>query len=383
MPTTLLKFLPLLLLFSLLTACRQEPVVQTFASPEYGIHTALWWNMDNERIPEIELTQEMGFGWIKQNFAWRDIEGIKKGEYNTYHPDRIVDEVNAAGLKLVVRLDRPPLWALPQDRPLFENGPPADYEDFRDYCTWLASRYKGRIHAYQVWNEPNLDREWNNESPDAVAYVELLRVCAEGIRSADSTAIIISAALAPTGTYDDKVTPDDVFLQQMYDAGASDYFDILGVNAPGYAAPPEASPEEVADPANPYGGHRVFAFRHVEDIRAIMVENGDGAKQIAIMEMGWVTNDPHGATDQTLEVLHNGYSWYAVDEATQADYLVRAYQYAEENWSPWIGLMTTIFLADTAWTPEANEQWWWSITLPDGTHRPAFDALSTMPKNQD
>jgi hypothetical protein len=380
---TTLKSLPIFLFCLLLVACRQAAIIQTFDSPEYGIHTAMWWNVRDDGIPEVKLAQEMGFGWVKQNFAWRDIEGGEKGQYNSYRPDRIVDEINAAGLKLVVRLDRPPLWAMPTDRPLAENGPPANNEDFRDYCRWLATRYKGRIHAYQVWNEPNLDREWNNEPPNAAAYVELLRVCYESIKSADPAAIIISAALAPTGTYTEQVIPDDIFLQQMYDAGASDYFDILGVNAPGYAAPPEASPEEVANPDNPFGGHRVFAFRHVEDIREIMVKNGDGARQIAIMEMGWVTNDAHGATDQTLDVLHNGYSWYAVDEATQADYLVRAYQYAEENWSPWIGLMTTIFLADTAWTPEANEQWWWSITLPDGTHRPAFDALSNMPKKGD
>ena len=32
-------------------------------------------------------------------------------------------------------------------------------------------------------------------------------------------------------------------------------------------------------------------------------------------------------------------------------------------------------IADPAWTPDA-EQYWWSITNPDGTTRPAFDALS-------
>ena len=81
----------------------------------------------------------------------------------------------------------------------------------------------------------------------------------------------------------------------------------------------------------------------------------------------------------TLDTQNPHYSWFAVDEQTQADYLVRAYQYAAENWQPWIGLMSTIYIADYEWTEE-NEQWWWSIVLPDGTKRKAYSALSEMEK---
>jgi hypothetical protein len=42
--------------------------------------------------------------------------------------------------------------------------------------------------------------------------------------------------------------------------------------------------------------------------------------------------------------------------------------------------MTTIYIADYTWTPEANEQWWWAIVLPDGTPRPAYEALLHMDK---
>jgi hypothetical protein len=110
----------------------------------------------------------------------------------------------------------------------------------------------------------------------------------------------------------------------------------------------------------------------VEDLRKIMVENGDSAKQIAILEFGW-TSDPR--TDSP-------YHWHAVSEETKADYFVRAYQYAKKNWSPWIGLMSLIYVADNEWT-EANEQYWWAITepgYPELKTRPAYDALKAMPK---
>ena len=344
----------------------QEPVKQLFDSPEYGVQAFMWWQPDLIE-PDLALVDKMGFGWVKQKFAWREIEGLEKGGFDWYRPDRIVDKVEKADLNLIVRLDQQPFWSEPEDNVFQDNGPPADMQDFGDFCGAVAERFQGRIAAYQVWNEPNLSREWGDRSPNPAKYVELLKVCYEAIKKADPAAIVISAGLAPTGTDSEFATPDTKFLQQMYDAGAADYFDVLGANAPGYKAYPELAPEEAE--SDEFGGGRWFAFRHVEDLREIMVANGDGDKQVAILEMGW-----------TLDQINPEYSWFAVDEATQADYLVRAYQYAAENWQPWIGLMTTIYIADHNWTAEEHEQWWWSIVLPDGTQREAFHALSEMPK---
>lgn len=343
-----------------------DPVVPQFDSPAYGIQAFMWWKADVAQR-DLALIKEMGFGWVKQEFSWREIEAIERGARDWYRPDIIVDMVEDAGLNLIVRLDRQPFWSQRDYDSTHENAPPADLNDFGNFCGETAVRYRGRIAAYQVWNEPNLSREWGDQPPNPAEYTELLKVCYQAIKAADPDAIVISAGLAPTGTNDATAVPDIDFLQGMYDAGAAAYFDVLGLHAPGYKAPPELDPSQAA--ANPdYGGGRWFAFRHVEDMRAIMVANGDGAKQVAILEMGW-----------TLDTVNSHYSWFAVDEQTQADYLVRAYQYAAENWRPWIGLMSTIYIADYHWTPE-NEQWWWSIVLPDGTPRPAYEALREMEK---
>jgi hypothetical protein len=312
----------------------------------------------------------MGFGWVKQGFAWRDIEPFEGAEPDWWKPDKVVEQVEAAGLKLLVRIDRQPFWAQEEDWPPLENAPPADLADFGGFCGRLASRYRGRVPAYQVWNEPNLSREWGGEPPDPVAYTELLGVCYEAIKAADPQAIVISAGLAPTGTGLPEAMPDDEYLQAMYDAGAAAYFDVLGLNAPGYLAPPELDPAVAADLEAGYGGNRWMSFRHVEDMRRIMVANGDADKQVAILEMGWVLK----------QELHESYSWFGVDEATQAEYLVGAFTYAREHWQPWIGLMVAVYIADPDWTPEEHEQWWWAIVLPDGTPRRAYYALQQMTK---
>ena len=43
--------------------------------------------------------------------------------------------------------------------------------------------------------------------------------------------------------------------------------------------------------------------------------------------------------------------------------MVRAYQYAKENWQPWIAVMSLIYLPDAQWTQD-DEQYWWSVIEP-------------------
>ena len=86
----------------------------------------------------------------------------------------------------------------------------------------------------------------------------------------------------------------------------------------------------------------------------------------------------------TSDTVNPDYAWHAVSEETKADYLVRAYQYAEENWTPWIGVMSTIFICDHDWN-QSHEQYWWCITDPGegpGSPRPGFNSLKAMEKVQ-
>jgi len=334
-------------------------------SPEYGMQAFLWWH-EQTTDRDLQLIADAGFTWVKQHVGWRDIEGIQKGSYDWYAIDRIVHKAEEHGLDVLFRLDRQPLWAMAPEET--RAGPVENPQDFGDFCHAIAARYRGRVRAYQVWNEPNLAREWQHLPPDPVSYVELLRACYVGVKIADPEALVISAGLSPTGSAPPDAIPDIDYLIAMYEAGAAPYFDLLGVHAPGFLYPPEISPEEVAEK---HDGHRFFCFRHVEDAREVMIRYGDEDKQVAILEMGWTT-DP----------VHPDYAWFAVTEEEKADYLVRAFRYADENWSPWISLMTVISIADPRWT-EDEEQYWWAITepgWPETRVRPAYDALKEMEK---
>ena len=339
-------------------------------SPEYGVHEFLWGSPDTER--DIKLAKDAGFKWIKQRFEWRYIEGKAKGSFEWNEPDRLVEDINKAGLKIVARIDDQPKWAR-ADNIFPTNGPPDKLQDFTDFLSALAARYKGRIQAYEIWNEPNLAREWGNKQPNAAEYVKMLKGAYEAIKKADPNAIVITAGLSPTTASGAIATPDVEYLKQMYAAGSKPYFDILGVHGAGYKAPPEMSPDDIAkDPKYNHGepgAGRIYGFRHVEDLRAVMVENGDEAKQVAVLEFGWTSDNRPNSP----------YAWHAVSENEKADYIVRAFQYAKKNWSPWISIMSVIYIPDPSWTKN-DEEYYWSITNPDGTVRPAYTAIKNMPK---
>ncbi|MFW5708624.1 MAG: cellulase family glycosylhydrolase [Chloroflexota bacterium] len=339
-----------------------------FTSLTYGVQIFAWWDTSITAGIHMDWTRLMGFTHVKQVFAWQDIQPLPD-VWDFTIADRIVEMAEEKDLAIVARLGAAPDWAHPslppQESSIYHDAPPDDLADWGIFCSRIAQRYSGRIAAYQVWNEPNLTREWGDRPPHAQDYVALLAECSNAIRTADPNAIIISAGLSPTGTHNEMAHPDDVFLQAMYDANFEQYVDVVGVNAPGWGMPPSYGPD---DAENDDRG-RWATFRRVEDLRKIMIRNGDAGRQIAILEVGYTT-------DQQNPI----YQWHAVDESLQREYLVEAYRYAAEHWRPWVGLMSAIYLANPAWT-EDDEEFWWAFNDPQsGRMRPVFGGMAQMEK---
>lgn len=331
-------------------------------SPDFGAQAFLWWK-EEVADRDLKLMEDGAFNWVKQSFAWETIETTGKGQFDWARADRVVQHTRDHNLKLLARLSSDPelttFWA---------GAPPQNIDNFADFAFALSSRYNctpqaaGCINAYQIWNEPNLAREWGNNRPNPTQYAQMLQKAYAAIKRGNPNAIVISAGMAPTGDNNNVAMPDDVFYEEMYKAmgNSNGYFDMLGVHGAGFAAPPELDPAEAANNQK-YGGFRFFAFRHVEDIRAIMVRYGDTNKRIVLLEFGW-----------TFDPVNPSYKWHGadagIDEMVQADYLKRAYVYANEHWKPWIGLMSLLTMPNIDWledgNPEDEEQYWWAIMKP-------------------
>jgi hypothetical protein len=233
-----------------------------FTATTHSIHSFLWWDANNAGL-QLDWAKLMGFRYVKQIFAWRDMEP-ERGLWSFVEADRVVQQAADYGVGLIVRLGETPDWA----SGVVSTSDEVDYlpqnlDDWANFCGTLAARYAGRIRAYQIWNEPNLSREWGTAVPNAAQYVELLAACSTAIRAADPQAIVISAGLSPTGNHDDSAHRDDIYLAELYQAGFQQYVDVVGVHAPGFA-PPAYGPDD----AERDGRGRWATFRRVEMLPA-------------------------------------------------------------------------------------------------------------------
>lgn len=355
--------------YSRLTARRVETADGVPTSPQVenriGVNVFLDQEVSVEdRRRTLAMLRAAGVGWVRQQIPWKEIERDAKGDYwdrkwnkdAWANYDNVVDLAREYGLDVIARVDTSPDWSRPgrsADHD-WDQAPPERFEDYGDFLYTLASRYRGKVRAYQIWNEPNLAIEWGQQPPDPEAYSRLLQIAYRRVKEADPEAIVLSAAMAPTIEESDRALNELVYLQRMYDAGAAGAFDVLAVQAYGLRSGPDDLRLSSGD----------VNFSRTLVVRELMVKNGDAARPIWATEIGW-NAPPPGYTGPT--------PYGAVSERLQARYTIRAFERARQEW-PWMGVMAIwFFKLPEPWEPQPWH--FFRMVSPDFQPYPVYDAL--------
>ncbi len=334
----------------------------------YGVQVHLP-NQDMARV--MQSAQELGVTWVKQQIDWALYEP-SEGAINWAPIDEMVDAMEAAGMNILLTVTSAPSWARDSDQ---EKGPPVDYRTYANFVGQMAERYAGRVDAYEIWNEPNLRREWNTpRGISAASYVEMLRLAYVAIKTADPQAIVVTGGLAPTGFNDGVNAIDDrVYLRQMYAAGVADWSDAIGAHPNGWANPPDSTCCRNNRPSVPaWDDHPSFFFKEtLNDYREIMVANGDSGTYIWATKFGWGSNDGLNV-EPPPEYAFVTYT--TLDE--QSSYILRGFQLGRE-----LGYVGPMFLWNLNFcmvVGQTGEQCLWSLLDPAGNPRPAYLALRDL-----
>jgi polysaccharide biosynthesis protein PslG len=347
------------------------PIPHTDINP-LGVNTFLHEEADPQILERsLDMIAEAGFTWIRQIFVWSEIEQAPgyfwddQWDVSTWEKyDRIVDMANERGLEVIARIDKPPRWAR-EGQPRIEefpDGPPNDYEDFADFVALVVERYHGQISYIQLWNEPNLEGEWGGLPIDPAAFTELLAMGYEAAKAVDPDITVIMPGLAPTDQTGPENLSELIFFEEMYEAGAADYFDVAAVMVYGYGFSPWD--RRVSFERNNFS-------RHIQ-MREIMERYGDGDKPIWAVEYNWISlPDDWGGPPSP---------WGApVSEEEQARYLYEGYLRAQQEW-PWMGAMIIWgfrWPTDPELPEHANDPTrGFRLVDHDFTPRPAWERLS-------
>jgi hypothetical protein len=345
----------------------------------YGIQSQFERNTD----PTLGQVEQLGMNWIKQQIRWADLEPVQ-GSPNWDALDALFTATSKHNIKVLASVVAAPDWArsVTGDGKV---GPPDDPQTFANYISQLIQRYPGMIHAIEVWNEPNLsERGWyTGGTLNAQDYIDLLAPTAQAIREADPNIIIVSAALAPTGVNDGVIAIDDfVYTQQMIDVGLLDYVDCVGAHANGINLPPDVAYDAgYNDPTAIFRGpfdnpHHSWSFystlRGYHDL--IVAAGGD--TPVCVTEFGWATLE--GMEGEPLRPDFD----FAYDNSLeeQADNIVNAFQSMHDWGFVWFAILFNLdYSPKNGGDPKADSTMF-SIVMPDGSPRPAFEALRDMPK---
>jgi hypothetical protein len=355
------------------------PVQHAGMNP-YGVNTFLQNEVEPAKREEaMRLIAEAGIKWIRQEFPWEDIEIHGKGNFEDrrHEPhqsawakyDHIVELAEKYDINIMARLSNPPAWTRALTNTVGSFAPPDNLADYGDFVEAVATRYKGRIPAYQIWNEPNIYPEWGEYPISAEEYTELLKEGYTRIKAIDPDAIVVMGALAATIELDRarRYAPDGalispgglsdvLFLQQMYDTGAAPYFDVLAMQGYGLWSGPT---DRRMQP-------RVLNFSRPLYIRDVMVRNGDAHKAIWLSELGWNALPP----DSGLPPVYG-----QVTAEQQARYAAIAYRRMQREW-PWLGVGFYWFFkqADDR-ERDINPQYYFRMVEPDFTPLPVYQAI--------
>jgi hypothetical protein len=316
------------------------------------------------------MVNDIGFTWTKQQIIWRDVE-VSKGRYEWGQLDEVVDTLNRSNIRVMLSVVKSPRWATPSG---LDDGTPRDPQDFGDFMRAIATRYKGKVVAYEIWNEENLAAETGGRINPAF-YVQLLKAGYLGVKGIDPGAIVVMGALSPTGVNDLNLAVDDlVYLDQLYKVNGGEvrnYFDVLGSHPYGMANPPNTLwSEGKPGPEKKFYNHDSFYFRRFEQHYAIMQQYGDGEKQVWLSEWGWGS-----------DFRPDGYQEFnTVTEEMRAKFVTDAILQMRQN-NPYMGVT---FLWNLNWSIVGN--WYdgpshYSIINPDYSKRPVYDALKKLPKD--
>lgn len=368
------------------TIAPPTPVVPTATpEPDYPVYTGPPLDRDDIAI-QIYLHRQdvrdllrhleaLDAGWVKVQVSWK-LHEPRPGEYSEElfgELDRLVAGANGQSVKVLLSVSKAPEWS----RTVTEmDGPPADYGQFEAFMHYLATRYAGQVAAYELWNEPNLQREWNGTALSAADFVELMRRGAAGVRLADPAALIISGAPATTGINDGVNAIDDrVYFGAMLAAGVAGIVDGVGVHPYGWANPPDSRAADATQVSSSHNNHPSFFFADtLEDYHAMLVAAGAAGTQLWPTEFGWGTFEGIVTEDGAPAAPPPGSEFMADNsEWEQAVYTLRAYAMAHER--EWVGPMFLWNLNFTAALGPEFQEVGYSLLRFDESRRPVYRAL--------
>lgn len=228
--------------------------------------------------------------------SWSNLEPVP-GKWNFEKLDKLVSLAEARKVDVLLTLGLTPPWASARPTESSVYGPglaaaPKAINDWKRYVETVARRYKGRIHGYEIWNEPNLMKFYSGTPGEMVS---LAREAYGILKAIDPNALVVS----PSATTKKGLG----WLKEFFSLGGGKYCDVIGYHL--YVTP--SPPEEMS--------------LLMSELKVLIRSHGLEAKPIWNTEAGWAIRSKIPSEGSEKSGRKEG----GLGEEEAAAYVARAY----------------------------------------------------------
>jgi len=244
------------------------------AGAGFSVNSGILWETPESRTRSLDWMVAVGATSLRFDLSWFWAEQ-KSGTFDWSLFDPIIDGARARGLTVLAVLGSAPYWAAAQRTEGQPHNRPASLTTWRRFVRAAATRYKGKVFAYEIWNEPN-GKSYFWPAPDPVFFTALVKAAVEEIRAVAPGTLTVCGGLGPGSTAaGDMLAPE--FVRRMIAAG------IVATKVDHYAFHPYDMDGTLAESAR----WDLTPVRQVINFAASLRAAGAGSAQIWASEYGY------------------------------------------------------------------------------------------------
>jgi hypothetical protein len=198
----------------------------------------------------------------------------------------------------------------------------------------IVDRYKDRVRAWEIWNEPNLTEFW--PAPPAL-FAQLMRVAWQAAKAADPTTTVVFGGIY-RGANIERIDAIFKALKALDPAGANAYYhDVIGYHL--------------------YDGGHCSVFDEIQYLRTFFWLPNVGDKPL------WITESGIRVREESLPDF--------ATPAESASFFITNYAYSLAS-----GAQRYYYFRAVDDDPNASQLW--GLLKNDGTARPSLQAMRTV-----
>jgi len=187
---------------------------------------------------EHNLARAANIGWVRIDVVWYAINPAP-GAWDFSGLDGQVQSAIDNGQQILGILSHPPTWVGGGPN---HNGPPLSTAEWSEFVGRVAQKYRGKIAAYEIWNEPDQksgNKEgigWTRNIEESPLYVDFVHVAAQQIRAQAPGTLVVAPVFQSRNDSDGADNRKRRIFQQIQaatyaDGPGSNFIDVASFHA--------------------------------------------------------------------------------------------------------------------------------------------------------